>query len=186
MSLRDLIAHVPQRGRVTWIAVRPSRDEPMRPVDHVEAVLGRGLVGDRYRGRGPRGKRQVSLIQAEHLPVVASLLGRPVDPLTLRRNLVVEGINLHALQRLRFQIGEVVLDGTGPCAPCSKMDARLGDGGYAALQGMGGIVARVVRAGTLRVGDPVVALGWPDEVAVVSADGVESGPVAGGSGKEFS
>lgn len=163
-TLRDLIAHVPQRGRVRWIGLRPSRDEPMRAVERAEAVLGRGLVGDRYRGRGERGKRQVSLIQAEHLPVVASLLDREaLAPALLRRNLVVEGINLKALQRLRFQVGEVVLEGSGPCAPCSKMDRRLGDGGYAALQGMGGIVARVVEGGELAVGDAVVALGWPPE-----------------------
>jgi len=162
-TLRELIGHVPQRGRVVWIGLRPSRDEPMRSVDSVEAVVGRGLVGDRYRGRGERGKRQVSLIQAEHLPVVGSLLGREVEAALLRRNLVVEGINVKALQRLRFRIGSAVLEGSGPCAPCSKMDARLGDGGYAALQGMGGIVARVIEAGTLSVADDVVALGWPPD-----------------------
>ena len=162
-TLRELIAHVPQQGRVTWIGLRPSREEPVEAVREVEAVAGRGLVGDRYRGRGERGKRQVSLIQAEHLPVVASLLGRPVDPALLRRNLVVEGINLEALRRLRFRVGEVVLEGSGPCAPCSKMDTRLGEGGYAALMGMGGIVARVIEGGSLRLGDPVVGLGWPPE-----------------------
>lgn len=163
-TLRELIAHVPQIGRVTWIGVRPSRDEGMRAVDEVEAVVGKGLVGDRYRGRGPRGKRQVSLIQREHLRVVASFLERDaIDPALLRRNLVIEGINLEALKRLRFRIGDVVLDGTGPCAPCSKMDRRLGDGGYAALQGMGGITARVVEPGVIRVGDEVHGMGWPPE-----------------------
>ena len=156
-TLRELIAHVPQRGRVRWIGLRPSRDEPMRAADEAEAVVGRGLVGDRYRGRGERGKRQVSLIQAEHLPVVASFLERDaIEPALLRRNLVVEGINLKALQRLRFRIGSVVLEGSGPCAPCSKMDRRLGEG-------MGGIIARVVEPGTIRVGDEVVALGWPPD-----------------------
>lgn len=163
-TLRELIAHVPQRGRVRWIGLRPARDEAMRAVDEAEAVVGRGLVGDRYRGRGARGKRQVSLIQAEHLPVVAGFLERDaIEPALLRRNLVLEGINLKALQRLRFRVGEVVLEGSGPCAPCSKMDRRLGEGGYAALQGMGGIIARVVEAGTIRRGDEVVAIGWPPE-----------------------
>lgn len=163
-TLRELIAHVPQRGRVRWIGVRPSRESEMVELESVDAVGGKGLVGDRYRGRGPRGKRQVSLIQAEHLPVIAGLMQRDViPPALLRRNLVVEGINLVALKRLRFRIGSVVLEGSGPCAPRSKMDQRLGDGGYAALQGMGGIIARVVEPGAIHLGDEVEALGWPPE-----------------------
>lgn len=87
---------------------------------------------------------------------------RRSSPALLRRNLVVEGINLKALQRLRFRVGDVMLEGS-PAAPCSKMDGRLGEGGYAALQGMGGIIARVVEGGAVQVGDEVVALGWPPE-----------------------
>lgn len=163
-TLRELMAHVPQRGRVRWIGVRPSRDEPMHELASVEAVVGKGLGGDRYRGRGMRGKRQVSLIQAEHLPVVAGFLEREqVEPALLRRNLVIEGINLKALQRLRFRVGGAVLEGSGPCAPCSKMDRRLGDGGYAALQGMGGIIARVIEPGTIALDAEVLGLGWPPE-----------------------
>ncbi|MBB6098982.1 MOSC domain-containing protein YiiM [Deinobacterium chartae] len=104
---------------------------------------------------GP-GKRNVTLIQAEHLPVIAALLGREqVTPDELRRNLVVSGINLLALKDRRFWVGEVLLEGTGACHPCSRMEEALGPGGYNAVRGHGGLTARVVRGGTLRLGDPV-------------------------------
>ena len=100
-------------------------------------------------------------MQAEHLSVLASLAGvAEVTPQMVRRNLLVSGINLVALVRLRFAIGEeVVLVGTGACAPCSKMDETIGAGAFQAMRGHGGITASVERGGAIRVGDTVRVLG---------------------------
>ena len=144
-------------GRVDWIGVRPARDVPMQAVDHADIELVHGLVGDRYAGRS--GKREVTLIQAEHLPVIASLSGHDViEPSTLRRNLLVSGVSLVSLIGLRFRIGEVVLEGTGDCDPCSRMEDALGHGAYNAMRGHGGITARVIEAGRIAVGDAVEPL----------------------------
>ncbi len=163
VSLTDLLATVPQPGRLGWIGVRTSRGGPVEVRSEVEAVAGVGLAGDRYAAKRrdpsrPPGKRQVTLFQAEHLTVVAALLRHDeVDPVLVRRNLVVEGINLAALDKRRFRIGEVVLEGAGPCHPCSKMEQpdALGPGGYQALRGHGGYCARILTGGTLHVGDEV-------------------------------
>ena len=156
-ELARLMARFPRAGEVAWIGLRPGRHAAMDAVDAVEAVAGGGLVGDRYASAS--GKRGVTLIQAEHLPAIASLAGQAgVAPATLRRNVVVRGIPLLALKDRRFRIGAVLLQGTGPCEPCSQMEAALGPGGYNAMRGMGGICARIVEGGTLRVGDAVQAL----------------------------
>lgn len=98
----------------------------------------------------------MTLIQWEHLRVLAQMTGREsVDPALLRRNLVVSGVNLLALRDCAFAIGDVILIGTGPAAPCSRMEAALGPGGFNAMRGHGGITARVVSSGTFRVGDVV-------------------------------
>jgi MOSC domain-containing protein YiiM len=151
-SLQELMCRLPQAGRVEWIGLRPQRRAPVTVVDRVEADTERGLVGDRYAGSS--GKRQVTLIQWEHLPAVASMLGREtVDPGLLRRNIAVSGINLLALKDKHFEIGGAVLEFTDLCHPCSFMEESLGEGGYNAMRGHGGITARVVRSGTVAVGD---------------------------------
>ena len=166
-DLRQLSRQFAAAGRLQAILLRPGRGRPALAVDRAEAHAGQGLVGDRgYRGAGPgTGKRQVTLLQAEHLPVIAALSGQgsgPLDPALLRRNLVVAGLNLLAArtlfkdQPLQLHIGEaVVLEVTGPCEPCSQMEQRLGPGGYNAVRGHGGVTARVLRGGTLAVGDRV-------------------------------
>ena len=156
-----------------WIGVRPARDVAMRALDEVDALPGKGLLGDRYSGRS--GIREVTFLQWEHLAVIAAFLGEQslgeqslgeqslcdrgaIEPARLRRNLLVSGINLIALQRARFTIGNVLLEGTGPCHPCSKMERVLGAGGYNAMRGHGGITARVIEAGALHLGDAVSAV----------------------------
>lgn len=99
----------------------------------------------------------MTLIQAEHLPVIATLSNRTdVDPALLRRNLVVSGINLLGLRKTRFRVGTALLQGTGPCAPCSRMEEALGAGGYTAMRRHGGITASVLEPGHVKVGDPVI------------------------------
>ena len=155
-TYRELIDTLPQRGRVEWIGVRPTRKAPLETVERVEAVTDRGLAGDHYAK--PGGSRQVTLIQAEHITAVASMLGRdPITPDVLRRNVVVRGINLLALKDRQFFVGGALLQFTGLCQPCSRMELALGPGGYNALRGHGGITARVIRGGTLALGDEVSA-----------------------------
>lgn len=78
-----------------------------------------------------------------------------LSPELLRRNLVVSGINLSGLKGNRFRIGDAELVGTGPCAPCSRMEENLGPGGWNAMRSHGGICAMVVKDGKIQVGDRV-------------------------------
>jgi len=128
----------------------------MSVVPEVEVIAQRGLSGDRTAQRSG-GERQVTLFQFEHLAVIASLLGRDqVLPEQLRRNLAVSGINLLALRSGRFTIGGLTFQGTGPCAPCRRLEETLGPGGFNASRGHGGITARVLGDGWIRIGDEVL------------------------------
>jgi MOSC domain-containing protein YiiM len=163
-DLRALASTFPFAGTLQAILLRPARGAPAVAVDGCEALEGLGLQGDRSSSGRRGGKRQVTLLQAEHLPIVASLLRREqIDAADLRRNLVVAGLNLAAARTLFadtplvLAVGPaVLLELSGPCEPCSKMEDRLGRGAYNALRGHGGFTARVLRGGRIAAGDPVV------------------------------
>ncbi len=151
--MRQLMENLPQLGRVEWIGVRPARAAAMIALPEVFIDEQMGLAGDRFAGR-PDNPRQVTLIQQEHLAVLASCLGRSVvQPTDLRRNIVISGINLLALKNRTFRLGDTLLECTGLCHPCSKMEKLLGPGGYNAMRGHGGVTARVSRSGLVRLGD---------------------------------
>lgn len=143
---------------VRWIGVRPSQGAAILSLQAVEARREAGLTGDHARP-GMANGRQVTLLQWEHLAVISALLERPADnpisPEELRRNLLVSGINLFSLKGRRFRIGQAILQTTGWCHPCAKLEARLGPGSFQAIRGHGGITARVVHGGIIRLHDRV-------------------------------
>lgn len=164
-SLRDLTTQFAQNGTLTAIYLRPARGVACMQTNSAIAQAGYGLTGDRAvksPSRNPFGSnRQVTLIQAEHISVIAAFLNKPISAAWLRRNLVVSGINLLAAkslfkdQPMQLCVGEVILEITGPCEPCSKMETILGKGAYNAMRGHGGVNARIVVGGELKLGDRV-------------------------------
>ncbi len=157
--ITELLDHLPQIGKLDWIGLRSAPRAEVQSVETTQAIAGLGLQGDHRSLRksfDPNSKRQVTLIQFEHLAAIASLSGhQEVKPQWLRRNLLVSGINLLALKDRRFYIGQVLFEGTGLCQPCSRMEENLGEGGYNAMRGHGGITARIVTDGDISVGDTI-------------------------------
>jgi MOSC domain-containing protein YiiM len=154
-ALKRLTSQFPRAGKVEWIGLRPQRDVPMLVVKEVEALSGKGLQGDRYNSGS--GKRGLTLIQAEHLPVIAALSGHEeISPATLRRNVVVTGLPLIALIGKKFRMGTALFEGTDTCDPCERMEAALGPGAYNAMLGHGGLCARILESGKFSLGDAVI------------------------------
>jgi MOSC domain-containing protein YiiM len=157
-TLQVLLKTLTQTGKVEWIGVREKKRAPLLELQNVNAIAGKGLQGDRYAGRS--GKRSVTLIQAEHIQAIAALLHTDeVHPQQLRRNIVISGINLLALKGKQFELGAAVLEMTGLCHPCSRMEENFGAGGYNAVRGHGGINARIVASGEIKIGDALRVLG---------------------------
>ncbi len=143
-------------GKLVWIGLRPKRGAKIIASETANLITAEGIEGDRYHTTR-NGARQVTLIEQEGIAAIAAYLGREhLAPELLRRNLVTQGINLLALKERRFRIGSALLEYAGECAPCSQMEENLGLGGYNAVRGHGGITARIIDGGEIRIGDEVV------------------------------
>ncbi len=159
-AFQEMIETFAQTGQLEGIWLRSERRAEAMP-EMTVWITASGLEGD----HGRAGKRAVTLIQAEHLPVIGAMLGEdPPGAGALRRNLVVSGVNLNALKGRQLAIGGAILEITGICAPCSRMEETLGKGGYSAMRGHGGWCAQVVEPGKIAVGDAVrpLAVTAPD------------------------
>jgi MOSC domain-containing protein YiiM len=149
--------------RVVAVLLAEAAGAPVRSVERVVAVAGRGLEGDRYAsGRGafsrfPGRRREVSIVAEEDVRAVARAAGRPVEAADLRRNLVVRGVDLRTLFRTRVRIGEALLEIVGPCDPCAYLERASGiDGLVEHMKRRGGLRAQIVEGGTIAVGDALV------------------------------
>ena len=155
-------------GVLRDIYIAAERGAPMTSVDAVTAVAGEGLAGDRYAaGAGTfsaraalvPGARALSLIDDADIARCNERLGQTLDTHVLRRNLVVEGIDLLALRGQRLAIGPVVIRLAGRCAPCGLLSRYVGADMRRGLYRGGGMRGVIETGGSIRVGQAVICLG---------------------------
>ena len=130
----------------------PAGDSPVIELDEVEAVAGKGLRGDRFFDWKRNGKGQVTFFSMEVYEVLCRRFGvndRP--PSVFRRNLLVSGADLNALIGQEFELQGVRFFGTEESRPCYWMNSAFCDGAEAAMEGNGGLRARILTDGVLRV-----------------------------------
>ncbi|WP_019605499.1 MOSC domain-containing protein [Teredinibacter turnerae] len=159
---RDLPA-----GKLEWIGLRSTHNGQIVEVDAVRAIAERGLEGDHRVAKTPGSGRQVTLISHEFIAQICGHLGLDqIPPALLRRNLVVSGINLNALRYQQIRVGsQVIIEAGALCHPCSRMESALGKGAVAAMLGYGGLCAKILCGGEIRVGDLVQKIDHPLPIA---------------------
>ena len=153
-AINQLKTHFKQPGEIEWIGLRPHRNGEIIEVETAELLARHGLAGDKAALK-LGSKRQVTIIQKEYIHVMESLLNKSISPAILRRNIVVSKICLSILVKHSLKINDVVLEVTGNCAPCAKMENALGYGAYNAMRPHGGVNAIVKKGGIISVEDQV-------------------------------
>ncbi len=138
------------QGFVVALHVCPGHRKPMQQRSLVRAIAGRGLEGDLHAL--PESPRQVLLIESETLAEFQLSAGVVKENITTRQ---IELMTLPRFQRLR--VGTVVLELTGPCAPCRRMD-EISPGLQEQLRGRRGVLARVIEGGEIYINDPIVVV----------------------------
>lgn len=125
---------------------------PMEQLESARVKAGRGIEGDRFMDHAEGYKGQVTFFSLETHREVCGALGTSVEPWAWRRNVVVEGVDLNAWIGRRFEVDGVGFEGVEECRPCAWMDRVAGAGAEALLRGRGGLRARVLSDGLLKVG----------------------------------
>ena len=148
-------------GTVNCIFIADPRS-PMRAVDSVRAVPGKGLEGDRYFdkagtfSKNSTDDREITLIEAEAIEAVGRNYNVELAPNETRRNLLTRGVALNHLVNLEFAIGNVRLRGLRLCEPCGHLSKLTRPGVKEALVHRGGLRAKILTEGMIHVGDEVL------------------------------
>lgn len=154
-------------GTVLEIFTTDTASTPMVSQSQAEALAGKGLAGDRYAlgvgfySRNPitAGARELTLIDVNAVAQVTEQTGLPFSTVESRRNLITSGVDLDGLIGQSFRIGDVICEGVRACPPCVHLDELLGRKVMPALVRTGGLRARIVQSGMIRVGDSIEAIG---------------------------
>jgi MOSC domain-containing protein YiiM len=153
-----------QDASIVGIYTAPKSGAPMEQQGSVIVMPGEGIVGDRYAlhtGTWSNPKwpdQQLTLFASE----VAEAIG--IEAYQARRNLVTRGIELSGLVGIRFRIGEALIAGVRACDPCRYIQQLNAHPGLTkALGGFnGGLRARVIEGGKIRLGDTIEIVGLDD------------------------
>jgi MOSC domain-containing protein YiiM len=165
-ALRATTAFPPLYGTVEAIAIAATAGGPMRLVEEVQALAGRGLAGDRYAAKagtftppgGTGAGYDLTLIQAEVLDELVLAGDRQLGYAEARRNLITRGINLNSLVGRRFRIGEVECFGRRLCEPCSHLERLTTKGVLRGLIHRGGLRADILNDGRIGIGSAIETL----------------------------
>lgn len=132
---------------------QPAGAHPLVEVKEVECVAGKGLSGDRFFDFKDNYKGQITLFASEVFADVCQQLGvTGKSPGVTRRNVITKGVDLNTLIGKTFEVQGVLFEGVSECSPCYWMNGAIGPGAEAALHGRGGLRARILTDGVLRVG----------------------------------
>jgi len=131
---------------------QPAGEHPLVEVQEVECVAGKGLFGDRFFDFKDNYKGQITFFASEVFADVCSQVGTAgKSPGVTRRNVITAGVDLNTLIGKTFEVQGVQFEGVSECSPCYWMNGAIGPGAEAALQGRGGLRARILTDGVLRV-----------------------------------
>ncbi|MCG3173689.1 MAG: hypothetical protein GMKNLPBB_01889 [Myxococcota bacterium] len=136
----------------------PAGMEPAVRREEVRLLPGRGIEGDRYSLREGNHPKQITFFDADTLEALARHVGHEVHPEAVRRNVFTRGVDLNLLVGKVFSIQGVRFEGTQHCHPCFWMNEAVGPGAEDFLKNRGGLRARILDEGTLRVGPAPLAI----------------------------
>ena len=130
----------------------PPGQHPLVECAEIRCFTGRGIGGDRFFDFTENYPGQITFFASEVFADLCRQLGvSGKSPGVTRRNVITAGADLNALIGTEFEIQGVRFAGTAECSPCHWMDDAIMPGAEKFMHGRGGLRARILTDGILRV-----------------------------------
>jgi MOSC domain-containing protein YiiM len=145
-------------GKVTLIGISRDHGSPITNVRSVEAIKGKGLVGEKHFKENNEKRKQITLIEIENINHYNKITGTAIPAVNFLRNIVTEGIQLNVLFGKEFFIGTVKVKAHDLCRPCKYLQESVHQKNTVKeLLHTGGLRCEILSSGKICVDDQIIS-----------------------------
>ena len=145
-------------GKVLEIGISENKRNKIVNVNEVEAIKGKGLVGEKHFKENNKKRSQITLIEIENINHYNKITGTQIPAINFLRNIVTEGIRLNVLVGKEFFIGKVKVKAHDLCRPCKNLQESLQQKNTVEeLLYTGGLRCEILSSGKICVDDQIIS-----------------------------
>ena len=145
-------------GKVILIGISKDHGSPITNVRSVEAIKGKGLVGEKHFKENNEKRKQITLIEIENINHYNKITGTAIPAVNFLRNIVTEGIQLNVLFGKEFFIGAVKVKAHDLCRPCKYLQESVHQKNTVKeLLHTGGLRCEILSSGKICVDDQIIS-----------------------------
>ena len=145
-------------GKVLEIGISENKSTKIVSVNEVEAIKGKGLVGEKHFKEDNKKRCQITLIEIENINYYNKITGTKIPAIKFLRNIVTEGMRLNVLVGKEFFIGKVKVKAHDLCRPCKNLQESLQQiNTVKELLYTGGLRCEILSSGKIFIDDQIIS-----------------------------
>ena len=145
-------------GKVLEIGISENKSSKIVSVNQVEAIKGKGLIGEKHFKEDNKKRSQITLIEIENINHYNKITGVKIPAINFLRNIVTEGVRLNALISKEFFIGNVKVKAHDLCRPCKNLQEFLQQKNtIKELLYTGGLRCEILSSGKIFINDQIIS-----------------------------
>ena len=145
-------------AKVLEIGISENKSNEIVNVNEVEAIKGKGLVGEKHFKENNNQRCQITLIEIENINHYNKITGTQIPAINFLRNIVTEGIRLNALVGKEFFIGKIKVRANDLCRPCKNLQESIHQKNTVKeLLHTGGLRCEILSSGKICVQDQIIS-----------------------------
>ena len=145
-------------GKVLEIGISENKSNKIVNVNEVEAIKGKGLIGEKHFKEDNKKRSQITLIEIENISHYNKITGTEFPAINFLRNIVTEGIRLNVLVGKEFFIGKVKVRAHDLCRPCKNLQESIQQKNTVKeLLYTGGLRCEILSSGKIFINDQIIS-----------------------------